>query len=333
MSEPVPAATASRRKPLWRTVAGLFAALMIFCGVFAPLLANSVPLCARVAGHWSFPAFADYVGSPPPGPNDLSWKQWWSRLGPDSQDFAVMPPWPYGPGETDPALYRAGPSFAHPLGNDGAGRDVLARLIHGAGTAIGLGGSAVLIAGLLGTLLGALAGYRRGWIDVVVMRLVEVFLCFPILLFLLFASSLLGDSRLGLVLVMASLFWTSFTRIVRGELLSLRERDFVLVARGLGISERRILWRHLMPLLTSQIGVTAAFCMASAIVAESTLSFLGIGPGQSASSWGNMLRQGSEVAYLGHWHIWFFPTVAIVAVVMCCHVLADRVRSRATEQA
>jgi peptide/nickel transport system permease protein len=333
MTEPAPTASLPRRRSLWRGPAALFAVFMMLCGVFAPLLANNVPLCARVGGHWSFPAFADYFGSPPPGPNDLSWKQWWSRLGKDSPDFAIMPPWPYGAGEVDPSLCRAGPSFAHPLGNDEAGRDQFARLIHGAGTALGLGGSAVLLAALLGTLLGALAGYRRGWVDAIVMRLVEVFLCFPILLFLLFASSLLGESSVGLVLVMASLFWTSFARIVRGELLSLRERDFVLVARALGVPERRILWRHLMPLLKSQIGVTAAFCMASAIVAESTLAFLGIGPGQSASSWGNMLRQGSDVAYLGLWHMWLFPTAAIVAVVMCCHVLADQIRSRAAEQA
>lgn len=307
-----------------------FAVLVLGIGLFAPLLANEVPLVARVEGAWSWPAFAEYVGTPSPGPGDLTWKQWWARLDPASPDFAVMPPWPYGPGETDVERFRAGPSFAHPLGCDETGRDLMARLIHGAGTAVGLGGAAVVLAALLGTLLGAFAGYRRGWVDVVVLRLIEVFLCFPALLFLLFASAFLGDSRLGLVLVMASLFWTSFARIVRGELLSLRERDFVLVARALGVSERRILFRHLLPLLKSQIGVTAAFCMASAIVAESTLSFLGIGPGQTVSSWGAILRQGSEVAHLGIWHLWVFPAATITAVVMCCHMLADQLRPRDT---
>ena len=165
--------------------------------------------------------------------------------------------------------------------------------------------------------------------EFVVLRLVEVFLCFPSLLFLLFATAFFGDSTIGLVLVMASIFWTSFARIVRGELLSLRERDFVLVARGLGVSEWRILARHLLPQARSQIGVTAAFCMASSIVAESTLSFLGLGPGPAATSWGNMLRQGSELAHVGAWHLWVFPTAAIVAVVVTCHVLADRLRGSA----
>jgi peptide/nickel transport system permease protein len=317
-----------RRRSWWKNPAAVFAVLVLVVGLLAPLLANDVPWCARVAGSWSFPAFQDYVGTPAPGPGDLSWKQWWASVPRDADDFAIMPPWPYGPGETDPARFGAGPSFAHPLGNDATGRDVLSRLIHGAGTAIGLGGTAVLLGCLLGTLLGALAGHCRGVVDVVVMRLVEVFVCFPVLLFLLFASAFLGESRVGLVLVMASLFWTSFARIVRGELLALREREFVVVARRLGVPELRILFRHLLPLLRSQIGVTAAFCMASAIVAESTLSFLGLGPGQTASSWGGLLREGTQMVHLGVWHLWLFPTAVIVAVVMCCHVLADQLRAR-----
>jgi peptide/nickel transport system permease protein len=235
-----------------------------------------------------------------------------------------MPPWPYGPGETDPSRFGAGPTLSHPLGNDDTGRDVLSRLVHGAGTAVRIGGTAVLLATLLGTLLGAVAGYRRGFADFAVLRLIEVFLCFPSLLFLLFATAFFGNSSVGIVLVMASLFWTSFARIVRGELLSLRERDFVVVARGLGVPGWRVVTRHLLPQVKSQIAVTAAFCMASAIVAESTLSFLGLGP--QSVSWGTMLRQGSERAHVGDWHLWLFPTLAIVAVVGCCHALADRLR-------
>ncbi len=318
----------SPRRTKLRTVGALFG-LLAFVGLFAPVLANDVPLAARIDGVWSFPAVEDWFGKAPPGPNDLSWKQWWSRLPAGSGDVAIMPPWPYGPGETNPRLFRAGPSIAHPLGNDDTGRDVLARLVHGAGTAMSIGAGAVGIGALLGVLLGALAGYRRGIADFVVMRLVEVFLCFPTLLFLVFVTAFFGDSMLGIVVVMASLFWTSFARVVRGELLSLRERDFVLVARGLGVPGRTILLRHLLPQLWSPIGVTAAFCMATAIAVEATLSFFGFGPGLSTSSWGTMLRQGSELAHLGAWHLWFFPSLAITVVVMCCHVLADRLRRRA----
>jgi peptide/nickel transport system permease protein len=303
----------------------VFAALVLVAGMLAPLLANEVPIMARVGGRWYFPAVADCFGQPSAGPNDLTWKQWWSRLPADSPDFAIMPPWPYGPAETDSSRFRAPPSLAHPLGNDDTGRDMLARLVHGAHTAVTIAVPAVLLAGLFGTLLGAWAGFYRGWVDVVVLRLIELFLCFPTLLFLLFAAAFFGDSRAALILVMASTFWTGFARIVRGELLSLREREFVLVARGLGLTEGRVLRRHLLPLAKGQIAVTAAFCMASAITAESTLSFLQLGPG--TVSWGSMLRQGSEDAHLGAWHLWFFPAATIVAIVACCHVLADRWRT------
>ncbi|MCR9246006.1 MAG: ABC transporter permease [bacterium] len=310
----------------WRSPVRLLATFLVFVGLFAPFLANDVPLIARVDGSWSMPAVADAFGQPVPGPDDRSWKQWWSRLPEDADDFAIMPPWPHGPTETDTRRYGEGPSLGHPFGNDGAGRDLLARLVHGTQSAVLVGGLAVLLAAIFGTALGCLAGYRRGIADVIVLRLIEVFLCFPALLFLLLAAAFFGDSRIGLVLVMALLFWTSFARIVRGEMLSLRERDFVLVARQLGISEWRIVWRHVLPQVGSQVGVTAAFCMAAAIVAESTLSFLGVGASRGAASWGLILQEGSQYAHLGQWHQWFFPALAIVVAVVCCHVLADQLR-------
>ncbi len=326
------AAADARATPLvvprrwWQRVSSWVALAVVLVGLFAPLLANEVPLVARHGGRWSFPAFAHLVGRASPGPQDLSWKQWWSRLPAGGEDFACMPPWSYGPIETDPARARAEPSMGHPCGCDDTGRDVLARLIHGARSVVLLGLPAVLLGMVVGTLLGALAALRAGIADVIVSRLIELFLCFPMLLFLLFVSAFFGNSRVGLVIVMASLFWTSFARIVRGALLSLREREFVHVARGLGVPERRIFTRHLLPQVWSQIGVTAAFCMAAAVVAESTLSFLGLGAGDASSSWGTMLRDGSELAVVGAWHLWFFPAAAIVCVVVCCHVLADRLR-------
>ncbi|MBX3464043.1 MAG: ABC transporter permease [Planctomycetes bacterium] len=315
----------SRRRGRLLPSAGL---AFVLLGLLAPFLANDVPLVARVGGVWSFPALADCFGVPTAGPGDLSWKQWWSRLGPDDADFACMPPWPYGPRETDTTRLAAAPSLSHPLGNDDTGRCVLSRLLHGAGTAVRIGGGSVLLAGVLGTLLGALAGRRRGVVDFLVLRLIELCLCFPSLLFLLFATAFLGGSAASLTLVLAALFWTSFARIVRGELLSLREREFVRVARGLGVGEWRLLTAHLLPQLWSPIGVTAAFCFAAGIVAESTLSFLGLGP-QAPSSWGAMLRQGAAMAPVGAWHLWLFPSVAIVAVVAGCHALADRLRGGA----
>ena len=315
-----------RRGKVGRRLLWAFLGCVLFVGAFAPLIANDVPLVASVDGSLHFPAFADVVGDAPPGPDDVSWKTWWSRLpDADSDDWAWMPPWPYGPLETDTERFRAGPTFAHPFGNDDTGRDVLARVVHGARTAVGLGLPAVLVAMVLGTLLGAWAGLVGGVVDVVVQRLIELFLCFPTMLFLLFAAAFFGSSAWALTVVMAALFWISFARIVRGELLSLRERDFVHVARGLGVPTWRILVLHLLPQVLSQVGVTAAFCLAAAVVAESTLSFLGVGP-NADSSWGTMLRQGSEQAAVGAWHLWFFPALAIVSFVVGCHLLADRLR-------
>ncbi|MFN3242754.1 MAG: ABC transporter permease [Planctomycetota bacterium] len=315
-----------RRGRVRRWLPWTFVAVVLLVGMLAPIVANDVPLVAEVDGELSWPAFADLVGDPPPGPDDLSWKQWWSRLDGDGDDWAWMPPWPYGPLETDASRFQEGPTGAHPLGSDDTGRDVLARIVHGAGTAVGIGLPAVLLAMFVGTLLGIWAGYARGVVDVLVQRLIELFVCFPSMLFLLFSAAFFGSSAVGLSLAMALLFWMSFARIVRGELLSLRERDFVMVARGLGVPTWKLIVRHLLPQLLSQVGVTAAFCLAAAIVAESTLSFLGIGP-NAVSSWGTMLRQGSEHAAEGAWHLWLFPALAIVSVVVTCHLLADRLRT------
>jgi len=316
----------ARRRPLWRSGAWLLLLAIALAGVFAPLLANDVPLVARVGGVWSFPAFADLIGPAPPGPGDRTWRQWRAELPPDSRDFALLPPLPHGPLATDVARADARPSFAHWCGCDDTGRDVLSRLLHGASALVWLVLPAVLLGGLAGVALGAWAGYRGGVADFVVSRVIDLFACFPTLLFLLFAASFFGDSREALVVVMAALFLVAFARVVRGELLGLREREWVHTARGLGVSGWRILTRHLLPQVTGPIGVTAAFCAASAVVAESTLTFLGLGGGGVASSWGTMLRQGADRAVLGAWHSWVFPSLAITTVVVCCHLLADRLR-------
>lgn len=313
--------------------AGWLATLLLAIAAFAPMVANDVPLVARVGGEWRFPAVADCFGAATAPPFDDTWKRWWARLDPDASDFAWMPPWPHGPYET--ALERAdqGPSAAHPLGVDAQGRDLLARLLHGTRASVGAGAAAVAIGMLVGVLLGGLAGLRRGLVDAAVLRLVEVFLCFPSLLLLLFGAAFFGGSWTALIVVMAAAFWTSFARVVRGQVLSLRERDYVRVARGLGVGRLRLLTHHLWPQLRGQVGVTAAFCLGSAIVAESTLSFLGIGPGAAGVSWGTILRQGSERVHTAGWHAWVVPAAVIVGAVLLCHRLADRGNSVGNERA
>ncbi len=229
---------------------------------------------------------------------------------------------------TDLARVYASPSWAHPFGCDDTGRDVLARAVRGARTTIGASLVGVALAACIGTALGALAGSRRGMVDAIVMRLIEVFVCFPTLLMLLLVGACFGSSPLAVSASFAVVMWPSFARVVRGELLSLREREYVQTARELGVRGMRLFTGHVLPQLRGQVAVVAAFCMASAIVAESTLSFLGIGPGPQSGSWGAILAQGKANLHVGVWHLWMIPGALIVSCVLCCHALAERMRPR-----
>jgi peptide/nickel transport system permease protein len=197
--------------------------------------------------------------------------------------------------------------------------------VHGAGTSLLVAAGSVALALLIGVPLGAVAGYRAfTWIDAILLRVVEVFLCFPALFLALCAVAILGGSPLTLILVLGVVNWTHFARVVRGEFLSLREREFVLAARNLGVSGPRIVVAHMLPQVAGAVAVVAAFGAAGAMVVESGLSFLGLGPGLHLPSWGSILAQGKEHAHTGAWHLWLFPALALAGTVLCLHVLADR---------
>lgn len=300
----------------------------VFVGVFAPVLANKVPVVASVDGEVRFPAFETFFGAPPPmGPGGETWKRWESHLSADSADWAVMPFIPYGPFETHPGYSQKPPRLGeHYMGNDHTGRDVLARVIHGTRAALWIALGVVGLALLLGVPLGAAAGYWGGWVDIVLSVLVQIFLCFPPIFFVLAVMAFLGGSLGGMIVVLGMLYWVSYARIVRGEVLRVREREFVQCARGLGVGPIRLLTRHILPSVRGPVLVNTAFVAASAIVVESTLSFLGLGPGLSTVSWGMILNQGKRYAASGAWHLWLFPSVALIAAVICLHTLADRMR-------
>jgi peptide/nickel transport system permease protein len=307
------------------------AALALFAAVaaFAPLLANDVPLVARAGGGLRFPALVSYLRDPGPAPDGQAWKAWWAGLpAAAGEDFAIMPPWPFGPDEVDagPALER--PSAAHPLGVDDVGRDLLARLLHGARRALLVAVGVVALGLSIGFVAGGFAGLGGRLADFAALRLIEVFTCFPGLLAVLAVAAFVGGSLATIVLVLGLVSWTAFARVVRGELLSLRERPFVLAARGLGAGPLRLLFRHLMPQLRGPLLVTAAFVAAEAILVESTLTFLGLGAGLDSSSWGALLDQGRAHAAEGAWHLWVFPGAAVALVVVALHALGDRGRLR-----
>lgn len=316
-----------RRSPS-RLARGYLAVLLVI-GLLAPLLANDVPLLVRIDGTWSSPAFATWFGAPPPPPPledgvpAGSWKRWVVLRAGGSGDFAVMPPWPHGPGETGLGPAAAAPSLRHPLGLDSSGRDQLARLLHGAALATFVGWCTALLALLIGVPIGAFAGLSRVF-DVLFQRLLEVFVAVPPLLFAMAATALLGASVTTLVLVLGLLFWTGVARIVRGELRSLRERTFVVTARGLGVGPVALFVRHLLPSLRGPIAVTAGFIASTALIVEATLSFLGLGVGLETVSWGAMVAEGRSHLVDGVWHLFLWPILILGATVLAIHGALDR---------
>jgi len=313
-----------------RWLARCWLGALLLVAVFSPALANDVPLVASVGGSWQVPVWHTLDGgypAPPAGADD--WKAWWAELDDDDPDWAWMPPWPYGPSEMDPDAVQAGPSVDHPLGTDAAGRDVLSRLIHGTRTALMVGLGSALIGLVIGTVLGAWAGYRGGWVDAVVLRLIEVFLCYPVVFLVLALAAFAGNSVGVLVIMLGIASWPGFARLVRGEFLSLRQRDFVAAARGLGISRRAVVWRHMLPQVRGVLAAGTAFAVAQGIAVESTFSFLGLGPGAGMASWGDVLAQGKDHAFAGAWHLLLFPTLALIATTAALHgavQLTNRVR-------
>lgn len=219
-----------------------------------------------------------------------------------------------------------GPSAAHWLGQDKLGRDVLSRLFWGARVSLLVGLVAVIVSAVIGTVVGAITGYFGGWIDLVGMRLIDIFLAFPGILLAIALTAVLGPSLRNVVIALSAFGWVPFARLVRGQMLSLREREYVLAAKSLGAAWPRIVFLHMLPGVTGLLVVQASFALAGAILGEAALSFLGLGP-QNIPSWGGMLAEGAE--FLGQApHLTWAPGLALVAVVLCFNVLGDALRDR-----
>lgn len=217
------------------------------------------------------------------------------------------------------------PSAAHPMGTDRFGRDVFSRVLYGARISLSIGLAAVAIAITLGTLLGALAGYLRGWFDTLSMRFVDLMLSIPRLVLLIAVAALFEPSILLVTLVLGLTGWMGTSRIVRGEVLSVREREFVQAARALGFREGRILFRHVLPNVLGPVIVAATLGIGNTILAEAALSFLSLGVQPPTASWGNMVAAGRDVM-LDAWWITTFPGLAIVLTVMSFNLVGDGLR-------
>ena len=233
---------------------------------------------------------------------------------------------PFNPAEQhlDRILQAPGREFL--LGTDTLGRDNLGRVLHGGRVSLLVGGAVAVISGVLGTLVGSVAGYYGGRVDTLLMRLTDTLLALPALMLVIMAARILGDGVWDVVLVLTGITWMVPARIVRGKVLSLKEREFVEAARALGLPNGRIMYRHLLPNLVGEVMVAVSLTVAAAILAESTLSFLGLGvnPAHTAT-WGNMLGGNEGFVTTAPWLVWA-PGVAIVLTALCVNFIGDGLR-------
>jgi peptide/nickel transport system permease protein len=240
--------------------------------------------------------------------------------------FKLMPPIAWSPVETSPDSL-AGPGRNHLFGTDSTGRDVAARMLHGARISLSIGFVSQGISLLCGITLGALAGFYRRWVDIGICRFIEVMECFPSLLLILVIIGL-SDSQNNMQVIMAVIgltSWTGTARLVRGEFLRLGGQSFPQAARALGAGDFRIILRHLLPNSLGPILVTATFGVASAILAESSLSFLGFGMQAPTASWGSILNEGQKYIDFAWW-LAFFPGVAMLVTIMSYNFVGEGLR-------
>lgn len=234
-------------------------------------------------------------------------------------------PVPFDPNDPDIVRRLQPPTEQHHLGTDELGRDVLSRMIHGARVSLAVGFTATILSLIIGSLFGALAGYYGGAVDWVVSRVIEVVLCFPFLFLVLAIVALFKPSLWTIMIALGVTSWTTEARFMRGELLRIRELEFAQAARASGARDPRIIFRHLLPNALAPVLVSASFGVASAILTESALSFLGFGVPLPTSSWGGILSTAE--LYLGRaWWLALFPGLAIFATVASFNIIGDRFR-------
>ena len=214
---------------------------------------------------------------------------------------------------------------AHPLGTDQVGRDILSRIVYGSRITLSVAATAVLLGGVVGVFLGILAGYAGGAVDRVLMRLVDIQLAIPLMLLALLVVAVLGPSLTNLVIVLAVTSWIRYARIIRGQVLVLREREFILSARAIGTGTMRVMLRHILPNVATPALVVATLELARIIIMDAALSFLGLGVPPPAASWGRMLAEG-RVYISSAWWIVTFPGLAIVLAVLSVNLFGDWLR-------
>lgn len=238
---------------------------------------------------------------------------------------------PYGPLEQDLSNTLKGPVWLgamgskYPLGSDSLGRDVFSRILYGAQVSVVVALGAVTLSAAMGAVLGATSGYFGGLVDYLIMKIVDIFLALPLLLLAIALMAFLGAGIGNLILALAARQWVEYARVVRGEVLSIKERQFVTAARALGAGDARIIFKYILPNTMASIMVVATYAMGVVVLVEASLSFLGLGVPPEIPSWGSMLSSARSYMYQAWW-LSFFPGLAIFLMVMAVNFLGDGLR-------
>jgi peptide/nickel transport system permease protein len=222
-----------------------------------------------------------------------------------------------------PPVWQERGSWEYVLGTDHMGRDVLSRLIYGSRISLIVGVTAVIFAGVVGTTLGIMSGFIGGWVDQVIMRLTDSWLALPGVTFAILLAALVQPSEWNIVIILGVVYWTRYARVIRGEVLSLKERDYVRLATVAGCSRAKIMWTHILPNVANSAIVIATLQLGVSIIAEATLSFLGVGVAPPKPAWGLMLSEGKSGLMAGYWWLSVFPGLCIMFVVLAANLLGD----------
>jgi peptide/nickel transport system permease protein len=231
-----------------------------------------------------------------------------------------------------PPAWQAGGSMEFLLGTDHLGRDVMSRLIFGARVSMVVGFTAVIFAGVVGTVLGIVSGFLGGWVDQVIMRVTDTWLALPALTFAIFLAAIVGPSEMNIVIILGLVYWTRYARVIRGEVLSLKEREFVKLAIVAGCSKRTIMRRHILPNVINSAIVLGTLMLGVVIVTEAALSFLGVGVPPPKPAWGLMLADGKKGMMVGYWWLTVLPGVCIMLMVLSANLLGDWLRVKLDPQ-
>lgn len=224
-----------------------------------------------------------------------------------------------------PPAWMEGGSWQYPLGTDSLGRCVLSRIIYGSRISLLVGTVAVVISGILGVALGLISGYYGKWVDDIIMRVADIFLAFPFVLLAIAVLTILGSGISKVIIILVVSGWVTYARLVRGEVISAREREYVEAAKAIGLPSRTIIFKHILPNCINSVIVIASFSFSSTIISEASLSFLGLGVSPDTPTWGGMISLAREYIYNGTW-LAIFPGIAIVISVLGINILGDWIR-------